>query len=149
MNENTISLAPAGEENRLIYIYPPWQCSHCTRLTSVALLNSALPHWFAARCALHGYAAPYSLHATPQEQADARCSIERFVVWMDGARGRVTLIIEITTDQVPGYAPSIDPFRFEPLAWHCRYAAADQDERSDAFVLWDIDANQFSLYEHG
>jgi hypothetical protein len=137
------------DENRLIYIYPPLTCSHCERLTSVALLNSTLPHWFAPRCPLHGYASPYGLNPTVQEQSDARCSIERFAVWMHGDVGRCPLIIEILPEQVPGYELSIDPFTFESLSWHVRYAAPGVEERSDAFVIWSIDINQFSLYEHG
>lgn len=161
MNQNTLPPIPdATEENRLIYIYPPMLCDRCDRLTSVALLNSALPHWFAPRCALHGYASPYGINPTPQEQRDARTSIERFVVWMHGARGHCPVILEITPDQVPGYtisfqsqlrtiSPGTHSISFEPLAWQCRYAAPGEEERIDSFVLWDIDGNQFSLYEHG
>ena len=153
MNENTLpplalTQQERQDENRLIYIYPPMLCVNCDRLTSIALLNSALPHWFAPRCALHGYASPYSLYATPQEQADARTSIERFITWMHGDTGRCPVILEVPIDQVPGYLLNMDPHTFEPLAWHCRYVAAD-GERMDAFAVWNINANQFSLYEHG
>jgi len=113
VNEQSVPPAGPTEENRLIYVYPPLVCSHCTRLTSVALLNSALPHWFAPRCPLHGYAAPYGLHATPQEQADARASIERFVTWMHGDTRRcpgllTTTIMSQFSTQEKGKQP-IDP----------------------------------------
>ncbi len=150
MNTQSLPPAPAGQadENKLIHFWPSEQCAYCRRFTSVALLDVAIEQWFAPVCPLHGYASAYTSAPTPREVIDGRASIERFVVWMHAEQGRVVLVSPVEPDQVPGYQVSIDPFTFEPLAWHCRYESSG-GERKDVHVIWETDAHQFFLYEQG
>jgi hypothetical protein len=137
-------------EYGVIYFTPARECDDCPRWTNVAIINTDFADSFSPKCPLHGYA--YSSPDPSREPTLAEIereqdSVRRFVVWMKGDQGRVSVVSPVgDPTAIPGYEREDE--EWEDDAWHALYIAPD-GEWEECHVIWSPPHLQFFLLEDG
>lgn len=138
-------------QQHVIHFHPALMCRWCTRWTNTAIVEDE-SNDFMPVCPLHGHYSPAIPQPVPAaELMKEHDSIIRFVLWIHGDRGRVSVVSPVyDLTEIPGNAQDVEDDTIPAIegdAWYCSYSTP-LGRQIDCWAVWTHDGN-FVLFEDG